>query len=156
MAIALILFVVALIGLSMGVLANETGPQDLTAMQGGFRFDFTEGDGSGVVASCANPLGQDAYIRRALLVITTPSTGASTLDIGVAAAIGTSNDTLFDGKSGATAGVFDNLKAADAGTNGLAGLFWDADNFLTIAEASGDVTGIEGYLLLDLAAVPSA
>lgn len=154
MGIALILIAVVVIALSMA-LTNETGPQELTRQQGMFRMDFTEGDGSGVIASCANPLGEDAYIKRALLVITTPSTGASTLDIGVAAAIGTSNDQLFDGKSGATAGVFDNQNDTDNGTNGLVGLLWDSANFLTIAEASGDVTGIEGYVLLDLVPVGS-
>lgn len=132
---------------------NETQPAALEKQHGMFRFDFTEGDGAGVIASCANPLGVDCYIKRALLVVTTPSTAAAAVDAGVAAAIGTSNDQLFDGKSVATAGVFDNQNDTDNGTNGLVGLFWDADNFLTIAEASGDVTGLVGFMLLDLADV---
>lgn len=129
---------------------NQTQPEPLVKQHGMFRFDFNEGDGSGVIASCPNPLGVDCYIKRALLVVTTPSTGAATVDLGVASAIGTSNDTLLDGKSVATAGVFDNLNDTDNDTNGLVGLFWDADHFLTLAEASGDVTGLEGFVLLDL------
>lgn len=129
---------------------NATQPAALEKQHGMFRFDFTEGDGSGVIASCPNPLGVDCYIKRALLVVTTPSTGAATVDMGVASAIGTSNDELIDGKSVATAGVFDNQNDTDNGTNGKIGLFWDADNFLTLAEASGDVTGLVGFVLLEL------
>lgn len=148
MAIALILFVVALIGLSMGVLANETEPQEVVDQTGMWRFDFTEGDGSGVIASCANPEGADVYIKRALCVVTTVATAAATLDIGIGTSISDDDDTLFDGLDvNSAAGVFDNLIAH--GTNGLAGKIWLAENFLTIKEASGDVTGLVGYMLIE-------
>jgi hypothetical protein len=108
-----------------------------------YKLAFTAGDGSGVIAEAANPFGFDVIITNAVLDITTQSTGASTLDVGVAAT-DTANDTLIDGVSGAAAGRFDNVK--NAGTNGRSGVLWASDTFLTIAEASGDVTAIVGNL----------
>lgn len=112
-----------------------------------FTIPFTAGDGAGVLQpGTPNPEGVDVYITRALLQITTPSGAASTLDIGVDADANTLDDRLFDGQSGASATVLDNL--INGGSNGLQGLLWGKDEFVTIAEASGDVTGIVGTLYL--------
>lgn len=101
---------------------------------------------AGDVASVLNPEGVALIITRAILDITTGSSGASTLDVGVAANATTSADNLIDGRSGATAGAYDNIE--DGGTNGLACRVWGATEYVTVSEASGDVTGIAGELIL--------
>ncbi len=101
------------------------------------------GDAAGDVASIANPEGVSLIITRAVLNITTGSTGASTLDVGVAANATTSADNLIDGQSGATAGAF-----AEVGTNGKRAMKWGATEYVTVSEASGNVDGIAGELLL--------
>lgn len=103
-----------------------------------------QGAATGVFASMANPWGYSVRIIQALWEITTPSTGASTVDIGVAVDAVTSNDGLLDGQSGATATVI----ASGAGTNGRASQTWGASEFVNIAEASGDITDIVGTLRL--------
>lgn len=110
------------------------------------KIPFTAGDGAGVIQSMANPFGYDVIIDQAVLRITTQSTGASTLDIGIGADATTSNDGLFDGMSGAAAGMFTNTE--DPGTNGEQSIVWGSTQFLNIAEASGDVTAIVGALYL--------
>jgi hypothetical protein len=115
-------------------------PSALVTSQMVYKVPITAGDGSGVIKSVANPFGYDVYITGAYLRITTQSTGASTLDIGIDADSDTADDGLFDGISGATAGLYTN--AEDAGTNGEVSILWDADHFLTVAEASGDVTAL--------------
>lgn len=103
------------------------------------------GSGStGVFASMANPLGASLMILGAFLQITTQSSGASTLDIGVGANATTSNDGLIDGLSAAAAGLFTN--AEDAGTNGEVSQLWTSSTFLNVAEASGDVNGLVATL----------
>lgn len=103
---------------------------------------------SGVFASLANPFGANAIILGRVLNATTQSTGAATVDIGVAADATTSSDTLMDGQSVATAGA---LQAN--GTNGLPYRAWSTTQFVNVAEASGDVDGLVGtlYLLCALA-----
>jgi len=99
---------------------------------------------SGVFASAANPFGYDVIITSAVWRITTQSTGASTVDIGVGANATTSNDGLIDGLSGATAGLFNNED--NAGTNGKSAQVWTSSTFLNVAEASGDVDGLVAVL----------
>lgn len=95
---------------------------------------------SGVFGSLLNPFGQSVFIHKLIIDVTTQSTGASTLDAGPAADATTSNDTLIDGVSGATAGVLNSQK--NAGTNGLGMVKWTAAQYLNVAEASGDVDGL--------------
>jgi hypothetical protein len=114
---------------------------------GTFKIELTAGDGAGVTQSQANPEGADLYITRVVVEIETPSTGACTLDIGVAADATTSNDTLIDGLSAATAGIFCNGK--DPGSNGKLGKKWGASEFFNVAEASGDITGLVGNIYVD-------
>jgi len=98
---------------------------------------------AGDVVSVLNPFGEDVIIYLAILNITTASTGASTMDVGVGSGATTSYDNLIDGHSGATAGVF-----AAKGTNGLFVKLWVSTEYLTVSEASGDVTGLAGELLI--------
>ncbi len=97
-----------------------------------------------VGGSLANPFGYDVIITNAVLRVTTQSTGASTMDIGVAADAVTSNDLLMDGVAGTAAGTFDNVKSA--GTNGRSGVVWGSTQFVNVAEATGDVAGLVGTL----------
>jgi len=108
----------------------------------------TAGDGAGVTQSTANPYGVSVMITNVVLDITTQSTGACTLDIGVAADATTSSDLLIDGLSAATAGVFSG--AVNGGTNGRNAQKWTSSTFLNVAEATGDITGLVGVLYLTL------
>lgn len=99
---------------------------------------------SGVFASLANPFGATVQIVSAVLVISTQSSGASTLDIGVGANASTSNDGLIDGLSGATAGTYNNTN--NGGTNGKAAQAWASTGYLNVAEASGNVDALVATL----------
>lgn len=104
---------------------------------------------TGVKFGIANPFGQTVVIQEAVLVVTTVATGAATVDIGVAANATTGSDTLIDGKDvNAATGAFNNVIAAQAGTNGRIERTWGASEFVTLNGASGDLTGLVGYLRL--------
>jgi hypothetical protein len=104
--------------------------------KGGFRVAFTAGGTTaGDMAAVLNPTGEALVITKTIVNIT--------IDVGIAANGTTSNDTLIDGLSGATAGVF-----STPGTNGLPTKLWGATEYLTVSEASGDVTGIVGEVIL--------
>jgi hypothetical protein len=122
-------------------------PSDNVVAPVWLKIALTAGDGSGVISSTANPFGFDVIIVRAVLNITTQSTAAATADIGVDADSDTADDRLIDGLSLATAGLYNNVE--DPGTNGEMSLVWDSAEFLTVAEASGDVTGFVGSLYLE-------
>jgi hypothetical protein len=100
----------------------------------------------GAVLSLANPEGVDLIVTRLILDITTQSTGAATVDAGIAADGTTSSDTLIDGKSVAAAGVFDNIE--DQGTNGKSAVKWGASEYLTIT-ASATLAGLVGNAYID-------
>jgi hypothetical protein len=111
--------------------------------RGVFRIQLANtGAAAADMASVQNTTGEDQIITFCALNITTASTGASTIDVGVAST-STTADNLIDGHSGATAGVF-----AAKGTNGLLVKIWTADQYLTVSEASGDVAGLAGELLV--------
>lgn len=96
----------------------------------------------GGVLKLQNTMGLDLVVTDVLLDVTTKSTGAATLDIGVNAAGDTSNDTIFDGVDVATAaGLFNAHK--HAGTNGLHCVVWKKDEYI-VATASATVAGLVG------------
>lgn len=124
----------------MSTAAGTTGALD----QGAFRIQLgNAGAAGGDMAAVLNPFGEDVIIIFAALNITTQSTGASTIDVGVGSSASTAYDTLIDGHSGATAGVF-----AAKGTNGLLVNLWTTSQYLTVSEASGDVAGLAGELII--------
>jgi hypothetical protein len=88
-------------------------------------------------------------ITRAILNITTQSTGASTIDIGLTATTATTtSDTLLDGVSGAAVAVFDSADAGlDSGANDMAQAL-ASGKWVTIDEASGDTSGLVGVLFI--------
>lgn len=90
---------------------------------------------TGVYASVENTTGQDLIIWGARLDITTASTGASTVDVGIASDATTSDDSISDGQSLAAAGLVSGNSVV-----------WPSGEFLNVAEASGDVAGVVGQL----------
>lgn len=109
------------------------------------------GTAGGGVLSWANPAGASIIVHHIILDITTQSTGASTIDVGVAANGTTSSDTLIDGVSGAAAGVFNS--ATHAGSNGGMARKVTSTQFVTASQASGAVAGLVGsaYIAWSLA-----
>ncbi|HJP60590.1 MAG TPA: hypothetical protein VJ865_11335, partial [Gemmatimonadaceae bacterium] len=90
-----------------------------------------------------NPESAGIIILRVILNIVTPSTGASTIDVGVTATSATtSSDTLLDGVSGTPAAIFDSMNAAlDSGANAKAQTV-AVGKWITLDEASGDTSGM--------------
>jgi hypothetical protein len=77
----------------------------------------------GDAISLANPFGRTVIIVDVVLDVTTPATGAATMNVGVAANGTTTSDTLIDGVDVGTAAIIaDNID--DAGTNGGRGVSW--------------------------------
>lgn len=116
---------------------------------GAFRADLTAATGTtaGAVLSLANPEGVPIIITRLLLNITAPSTGAATVDAGIAANGATTSDILIDGASVATAAkVLDNI--SDIGTNGKSRQLWGTTQFLTIT-ASATLAGMVGEAIIE-------
>lgn len=109
---------------------------------GAYKVALGSSDAAAGVLSVLNPEGVDLIITRFVEDVVTPSSGACTVDFGVAATA-ISNDTLIDGKSQATAGVFDNVE--DQGTNGKSAVLWAAGTYLTGSKASGAAAGLAGY-----------
>lgn len=114
---------------------------------GAFRVALTAATDTtaGGVLALLNPEGVDLYITRVILNISTQSTGAAAVDVGIAADGTTSNDSLIDGLSVATAGVFDNVK--NGGTNGKAGQKLGATQYVT-ATASATTAGMVGEAII--------
>jgi hypothetical protein len=100
------------------------------------------------VLSWPNPEGAAIAILRAELDVLTPSAGAATVDIGTTATSATTaSDNLIDGVSVASAGLFGNL--SEPGTNGKTHQRLAAGKWVTVKEASGDVSALAGNLYLE-------
>lgn len=101
-------------------------------------------DTAGGVFAWANPTGGSILITSIAVDVTTVSSGACTIDCGVAANATTLSDTLIDGASTATtARVIDNIK--DAGTNGTSIQKATSSQYVTGSVASGASAGIVGF-----------
>lgn len=121
----------------------------MSAQSGAYKVALTAAttNAGGGVLSLANPEGVDLLVTRLVLNITTASTGAASVDAGIAANGTTSSDTLIDGLDvNAAAGVFCNID--DQGTNGQSVEQWDSDEYLTIT-ASATVAGLVGYAYIE-------
>lgn len=97
-----------------------------------------------------NPEAGAILVEKAILVIATASTGASTLDVGcTATSADTLSDTLLDGVSGTPAALKDSTNDTDNGTNGLAkAQSLAAGKWVTVSEASGAAEGLVGTLYI--------
>lgn len=111
--------------------------------------------GTGGVVAWQNPEAVSIIIRRVILDLTTVSTGACTLDVGITATNATTtSDTLLDGiDANAAVGVFDSMNAAlDTGTNAFAQKL-AAGKWVTIDEKTGDATGLVANLYVEYVVV---
>jgi hypothetical protein len=97
---------------------------------------------AGGVLTILNDSGEDRIITNLIVNTTTPSSGAASIDVGVASTVA-SNDTLIDGASVASAAAcLDMVK--NAGTNGAGARTWPNGYYIT-ATASADATGLVGF-----------
>lgn len=96
--------------------------------------------------SVLNPFGRDVWVfPESFFEMTVVSSGASTFDIGVGEATATNYDNIVDGVSGAS--TLRNVNGTtDAGTNGGRPVKWLEGAYLNIAERSGAVEGLKGYM----------
>ncbi len=101
----------------------------------------------GDTLALANPEGINLIITRLIIDITTPATGAATVDAGIAADGQTSDDTLLDGLDVGTAAILaDNH--SNPGTNGNALIKWGAGQYLTITP-SATLAGLTGNAYIE-------
>ena len=115
--------------------------------EGTYRAPLSATAGGGGVAALANPEGRTVYVTFCALNVTTKTTGACTVNVGIAADGTTTSDDLIDGMDiNAATGVFTNL--LNPGSNGKAGQPWAADEFLTVTETSGAIAGLVGEVLV--------
>lgn len=98
--------------------------------------------------SIPNPLGRTIIIGHCRIYITTAG-GANTIDIGVAANGTTTSDILIDGQTLSAAGIFSNILAATAGTNGRPAQTWTATQFIT-GTPSATPTGLVGFFYAEI------
>lgn len=102
----------------------------------------------GATFAWQNPHAESIIVHNVILDITTQSTGAATIDIGyTATSATTSSDTIIDGKSLATAGIFENKLAATLGTNGKPTVKAASGKWIT-GTPSADTTGLVGYVYI--------
>lgn len=109
-------------------------------------------DAAAGVFSVANTYGTDLAVLRVVLLVSTHSTGACTVDVGQGSGSGSSYDNLIDDLDvGSAAGVFDNL--GDPGTNGHTIQILRSGEYLNASRASGAAAGLVGtyaVLLVDI------
>ena len=97
---------------------------------------------AGGALSLQNPEGVDLIITDLVLDITTPATGAATVDAGMSGASVATSDNLIDaGNVGAAAIVLSN--GSEGGTNGKGARRWPSGEYLTIT-ASATLLGLVG------------
>lgn len=108
------------------------------------RVALAAADTAGGLFAWANPTGGTIIVQSVAVDVTTVSSGACTIDCGVAANGTTLSDTMIDGASTATtARVIDDQK--DAGTNGTGAQRCTSSQFVTGSVASGASAGIVGF-----------
>jgi len=102
------------------------------------------GGTTGTIAYWQNNTGKTVLVYGLILNVTTQSSGACTLDIGPGATSSTSADTLIDGLSTASAGVFNNVN--NGGTNGKYAQKIPAGEYLTVTVATGSAAALAADL----------
>jgi hypothetical protein len=101
--------------------------------------------GGGAIFNVANPTGKTCLVEDIVIDITTPSTGAITIDAGIAAT-GTSNDKILDGA--ALNGIRVLSNTGNHGTNGGKGK-WQSSTFVTgTASATGIGSLVGKYAII--------
>lgn len=106
----------------------------------GISITLTARADAGVLGSWQNTTGKSVLIMNRGIVVTAASTGAATVDAGIATTAVT-NDTLIDGQ--ALNGVAANTVVQTAGSNGAFSRIVAAGSYVT-AFGSADTTGLTG------------
>ncbi len=123
--------------------ANGVGRADVSKYAGFWlQGSLTASDAAGGVFSVENTYGTTLVILRTVLLVTTGTSGACTIDVGIEADATTSADDLIDGLDVATAGVFDNV--ADEGSNGNSCGKWSSGTFVNASMKTGAAAGLVG------------
>lgn len=106
----------------------------------------------GAMASVANPEGVSVHILRSYLKVTTASTGAANVSVGVAADGVTSATDMINALAinGAIAGKLYNGNTIQATTKTEVSVpaLWTSDKFVTVT-GSADSTGFVGTLYIE-------
>lgn len=110
------------------------------------KIPLTAAASAGSIGSWQNTRGKKVLILTRGIHVKTPSTGAATVDAGIAATAVT-NDTLIDGQ--ALNGVAANTVVQTAGTNGALSRIVPAGYYVTFF-ASADTTGFTGDAYIEI------
>lgn len=102
------------------------------------KIALTANAGAGVLGSWLNDRGVAVLIIERCIHVITASTGAATVDMGIASSVST-NDTLIDG--GTLNGLTANTVVQANGTNGLSSRIVPAGHYVT-AFGSAATTGL--------------
>jgi hypothetical protein len=105
-------------------------------------------DSAGGVFAWQNHHSESVIVTRVVIDLTTKSSGAGTLDVGMTAtSAATSADNLIDGLDvNAATGVFDNVE--NQGTNGTGAQKVASGKWVTASKATGNMAGIVGSCYL--------
>ena len=122
--------------------------RDKMAKGAGFwlRGALTASDTVAEIFQLTNSYGSDLVVTRALIQVTTVSSGACTIDVGTGSGASTSYDNLLDGidVNGST-GVSDNLKSMHAGDSGQSVVVWKSTEYINASKKTGATSGLVGY-----------
>ncbi len=88
------------------------------------------------------------YVTALIMDVTTKSSGAGTVDIGIGANATTLSDTLIDGVDVGTATIVANSQK-HAGTNGMGMVKLPAGSSVTASCATGDTTGMVASVYIE-------
>lgn len=127
----------------LGLIADATSAVAFNRLTKVARVALAAPASASNVFTWANPEATAILVTRVILDVTTQTTGACSIDVGYTATTSTtSSDTLIDGLSIATAGVYDNIE--DQGTNGKATVKAAVGKWVT-GTSSADATGLVGF-----------
>ena len=123
--------------------ANGVGRPDVSKYAGMWlQGSLVASDAAGGVFSVENTYGTNLVVLRVVIQVTTGTSGACTIDVGIEANATTSADDLIDGLNVAVAGVFDNI--SDEGTDGGSISKWSSGAFVNASMKTGGAAGIVG------------
>ncbi len=131
------------VGAAITIAAADTGSKQMAVIP----LTATTATGGGAVVAWTPPEDGPIFITRAILATTTKSTGAATLNVGVAANATTSASNLMTAADVGTATIaYDNI--VNASTSGKAFLLLPAGSYVT-ATGSASTAGLVGNLYVE-------
>ena len=137
------------VGAAVTIAATDSSVKQMAVVA----LTATTSTGGGKVANWTPPEGGPILITRATLYVTTVSTGAATVTVGVAANATTSNGNLITTMDvHSSTGAFDNY--VNASTSGKASQLLATTSVVT-ATGSADTTGLVGFLIIEYTRLPA-